>query len=309
MTTTMGKTVRGAGIALALGLMFGLGGCSGGAEDSSSAGLSAQDASGGSDAAAAQAPKSAASQAFRADSVTVTDASTQKQIRTAQVTLRVTGIDDAATRVRTIATGLGGSVQNENTTFGTDRAQGASKGSSVITLRVPADQLDTAIDQLGDVGQRLDLRTSSKDVTTTVADLDSRVESQEKSVDRMRALLAEATSVKDIIAIESQLGSREADLESLQAQAVAVKDKVALSTLVVTLKPTAAAPAPKDDDHGFRDGLATGWDFVKKSGVVALTVIGTLLPLGVVLAVIGVPAWFLYRRFGASLLKPAAKRP
>ena len=317
MTTTLSKTVRGAGITLALGLALvcGVAGCSSGAGDSDagSAASSALDSSGGSSGdSAAAAPKSA-SRAFGATSVTVTDASSQKQIRTAQVTLRVTGIDDAAARVRTIATGVGGLVQDENTTFGSAAGTGAkkaAKGSSVLTLRVPADQLDTAIDRLGDIGRRLDLRTTSKDVTTTVADLDSRVLSQERSVDRMRALLDKAGSVKDIIAIESQLGSREADLESLQAQALAVKDQVALSTLVVTLKPTAAAaPAPKDDDDGFLAGLSTGWDFVRKSGVVALTVIGTLLPLGVVIAVVAVPAWFLYRRFGAPSLKPAAKRP
>jgi hypothetical protein len=245
----------------------------------------------------------AATKSLKVDSVAVTEASPQQQIRTAQVTLRVAGIDDAAARVRAIATGLGGLVQDENSTFGTGSKSGSkasSKGGSVITLRVPADQLDTAIGQLGDVGKRLDLRTSSKDVTTTVADLDSRVESQQRSVDRMRALLAEAKSVKDIIAIESQLSSRQADLESLQAQALAVKDKVALSTLVVTLKPAPAAATAKDDDNdGFLAGLSTGWDFVKKTGVVALTVVGTLLPLSAVLAVIAVPAWFVYRRFGA----------
>jgi hypothetical protein len=284
-----------------------VGGCSAGASDSSSGGSAASSALRAEDSGSAAPAKAA--RGLKADSAAVTEASAQQQIRTAEVTVRVNGIDDAAARVRAIATGLGGQVQDENSTFGTGSKTG-SKGGSVLTLRVPADQLDAAIARLGDVGRRLDLHTSSKDVTTTVADLDSRVDSQRKSVDRMRALLAEARSVKDIIAIESQLGSREADLESLQAQALAVKDKVALSTLVVTLKPAPAAPAAaKDDDDGFRAGLSTGWNFVKKTGVVALTVIGTLLPLGVVLAVIAVPAWFLYRRFGLPTLKPAANPP
>jgi len=226
----------------------------------------------------------------------VANASAQQQIRTARVTLRVNGIEDAAAQVRGIASGLGGLVQDENSTFG------SAKGTSVITLRVPADRLDTAIGQLDDVGKRVDRHVSSQDVTTTVADLDSRVLSQQKSVDRMRALLAEADTVKDVIAIESQLGSREADLESLQAQAAAVKNQVALSTLVVTLKPVAAAAAQDDDDPGFLSGLATGWKALKSGVVAALTVIGVLLPIGVAVAVIAVPLWFLYRflyrRFG-----------
>jgi hypothetical protein len=305
---TVRKTLRGAAVALAVGLTFLAAGCSGSGDDSTDAGGAASSAQAADAPQAAEADSAvgvAGDESAKAPerSVDVAALVDAQQIRTGQVTLRVEAIDESSAKVRGIAAGLGGLVQDENSTFGSEPAQRPKKkdrGSSVITLRVPAQQLDAAIDQLGDVGTRLNLRTTTQDVTTSIADLDSRVNSQERSVERMRTLLAEADSVKDVIAIESELSTREADLESLQAQARAVKDKVALSTLVVTLELPGAAPAPKDDPNGFTEGLATGWDALKGTTVVVLTVLGVLIPLGVTVAVIGVPLWFAYRRFRPS---------
>ncbi|GAB3280567.1 DUF4349 domain-containing protein [Kineosporia babensis] len=298
---TTHKTLRGGVIALAVGLVFAIGGC-GGAGASDSGGSEASEDSG--TAASAELSSDGSEQASASDSadqagrkIDVAEVSPSQQIRTAQVTLEVKAIGEGSARVRGIAAGVGGLVQDENSTFEDPDSDG---GSSVITLRVPVEKLDPAIEQLDDVGRRLDLRTSSKDVTTSIADLDSRVRSQETSVERMRVLLAEADSVKDVIAIESELSTREANLESLQAQAAAVKDKAALSTLVVTLQLASAEPVA-DDDSGFLAGLGAGWDALKAGTVAVLTVVGVLLPIGLALAVILVPAWFVYRR-----LRPAA---
>ncbi len=288
------KTLRGGLVALAVGLALVAGGCSArGAEDSGGAAADSS-ANLSSDGEAAAPERSAA-----AVKVDVADLTGAQQVRTAQVTLEVSKIGEGSAKVRGIATALGGVVQDENSTFDSDDSDPSGGGSSVITLRVPVDKLDQAIAQLDDVGRRADLRTSSEDVTASVADLDSRVLSQQKSVERMRVLLAEADSVKDVIAIESELSTREANLESLQAQAASLKGRAALSTLVVTLERPATADEP-DDDTGFLAGLGTGWDALKDGTVAALTVIGVLLPIGVVLALVLVPLWFVYRRFRSS---------
>ncbi|MBT0769181.1 DUF4349 domain-containing protein [Kineosporia sp. J2-2] len=288
---TTGKTLRGAVLALALGLAFGLGGCGAGDESMSggASGVMADDASVSARDGAKGAGSSSSTSGSAVD-VASTVTGTQ-QIRTARVRLTVEHVDEAATRVRELATGLGGLVQKEDTVT----EPGEEGDSSEITVRVPADRLDTAIGQLDSLGRRDEMSSTSKDVTTQVADLDSRVASQEKSVERLRALLDEATSVKDVIAIESELATRQADLESLQAQARAVADKVALSTLVVRLDPPGAVE--DEADAGFLTGLGAGWTALRTGVTVLLTVIGALLPLAAGLAVVAVPVWFAYRRF------------
>jgi len=297
------RTVRAAGVVAAVGLTLLFAGCSAdeGTQSDSALSSGAEEQAAGADSGSA----SAADGTELISSDTTIDTTDTDRIRTARVTLEVPELESALLRVRALASGLDGLVQEESSSFGHDAADAAS----VITVRVPVDALDTAIDQLSQFGEVLDQHTRSKDVTTTIADLDSRVASQEASVARLRTLLTEAGSVKDVIAVESQLSSREADLESLQAQARAVKDKAALSTLVLTLQLPEAGGA--DHGSGFLAGLSRGWHGLGIVTVAALTVLGVLLPTLLVLAPIAAGSWLLYRRFGRGrpTHTPAAAPP
>ena len=72
-------------------------------------------------------------------------------------------------------------------------------------------------------------------MTGQVVDVNSRVDSMTASVARVRALLAQATSIADVISIESELSVREANLESLQQQQAALGGQVALSTISLSI--------------------------------------------------------------------------
>ena len=51
-----------------------------------------------------------------------------------------------------------------------------------------------------------------------IVDLDARIKALQTSVDRMTQLLAQATRIEDLLAIETQLSQRQAELDSLKAQ-------------------------------------------------------------------------------------------
>jgi hypothetical protein len=135
-------------------------------------------------------------------------------------------------------------------------------------------------------------------VTTELADVDSRVRTQERSVARVRTLLARADTIGEVVQIESELARREADLESLQAQLARLKDVTDLSTIEVLLVARdEARPAPvEDDDLGFVAGLRGGWDAFGEIVLVVLTVLGALLPFLLVAALVGLPTYALLRR-------------
>jgi hypothetical protein len=242
-------------------------------------------------------------------------------VRTAEVVVQVGQLATSAARVRAAALGLGGVVASEVTTFAatggtasagspavagsgdkataTDGtgARPATPGESVIVLRVPVNSLDSALDKVSGIGKELSRGTASQDVTADLADLGSRVKTQQASVDRIRVLLAKATSMQDIVLLESQLSTREADLEALQARQASLADRADLSTLTVTLRtPEVVATEPVTDDGGFLSGLKSGWHAVAASTTVVLTVLGALLPVLVTVAVIGWPVYLLIRR-------------
>jgi Domain of unknown function (DUF4349) len=239
-------------------------------------------------------------------------------VRTAQVTIEVPALPAAADKVRAIATTLGGIVSAETTAYpaGTDHgdgsgvAEGSSRPQSVITLRVPEPQMDTALSQVGAVGHELTRTTSSTDVTGTLADLNSRVSSQTRSVERVRDLMSQAKSLKDIVLLESELSQRQSDLEAVEAKQRVLSDQADLSTLTVTLRtPEAVAAAKGPKDAGFLPGLRGGWHALAATTSVVLTVLGALLPIGLTLLLIAVFGYFTYRLLRRRLRPTPAPLP
>ena len=77
-----------------------------------------------------------------------------------------------------------------------------------------------------------------------MTDVDSRVRSQQRSVDRVRVLLGQAKTIGEVVQVESELSRREADLESLEAQLAKLKDVTDLATIEVTLVSPDRTPTP-----------------------------------------------------------------
>src|SRR5207248_271497 len=202
------------------------------------------------------------------------------------ITVRVDNVNAAADKLVGLAAGAGGFVG------GDQRSIDADQSTATITLRIPADKFSKTLEDISHVGTEESRQVSTQDVTGNVVDLAARIQAQQASVDRVRALLAKAQTIGEVTSVESELSRREADLESLQGQKRSLDDLTALSTIAVTLLGKAAAkPAPPQAAQGgFLAGLKSGWKAFTASIKVILTVLGALLPFAVVL---GVPVWLV----------------
>ena len=107
-----------------------------------------------------------------------------------------------------------------------------------MVLRIPTADFDDAMTELSKVGTLISSKRQSADVTTQVLDTDVRVEAQQRSIDRIQVLFDHATSIKDIVSIESELSRRQADLASLQAQQRYLADQTAMSTITLAVERT-----------------------------------------------------------------------
>jgi hypothetical protein len=128
------------------------------------------------------------------------------------------------------------------------------------------------------------------------------------SVDRIRVLLAKADKIGDVIAIESELTQREADLESLENRQAALKNQVALSTIAVTITATTpvtvAAVTEQARPQGFLAGLSAGWHALLSFGTGLGALIGALLPFLPLIAVAAVVAIWVARRRRRQAVAP-----
>ncbi len=231
---------------------------------------------GGADAAAvAPAPGAAPTTAPEAPSTPVTAPADRQVITTG--TVAVTNSDPASVARELAATAqrLGGRVDERTETGGED-------ARATLRLRVPNDKVTELVETVGGLGKVGTVRLEHEDVTGTVVDLDARIRATQVSVDRLTAILARADSTDQVIAAESALTSRQQQLESLQARRTSIGERVALSTVTVTVeKPTVTA-----DRSGFSGGLRDGWDALLAAGRWLLVVVGAVLPWAAVLLVL-----------------------
>jgi hypothetical protein len=127
-------------------------------------------------------------------------------------------------------------------------------------------------------------------VAARVADVNSRVRSEQAAIQRLRLLYRQAKKVADIIAIENEMAGREADLESLQAQqrALTAETATASVTLYLLTAHPRAIPKPVHHRSGFVGGLENGWDALVRTASWAATVLGAIIPFAVLLLAVAV---------------------
>lgn len=215
-------------------------------------------------------------------------------IRTGMVSLEADDVEKTRFDVRKVVDKYRGTVTEQETTTG----EGGEMSTARLVVRVPSASFEDATRDLEGVATLLSSNTAGEDVSTEVIDVDARIRAQRASVSRVEALLDQATNLQQVISIERQLANRQADLDSLVARQKYLADQTALSTITVTVEqPDEDEPRKKDDDdNGFVSGLEDGWDSFVDGLVVALTVLGFLLPWLILVAVLGVPAWLAVRR-------------
>ena len=209
-------------------------------------------------------------------------------VRTGYLSMRVEDVRAAAFEVRGLVSRAGGLISSEDVSASGDSAY------ATLTAQVPADRLDAFIADLADLGTVDSVTVTASDVTAQVVDLDARIEALQTSIDRLTELLAAATRIEDLLAIETQLSQRQAELDALTAQRAYLADQVALSTITVSMSPfTEIADV---DAPGFLSGLQSGWSALVSLVMVAITALGFFLPFLVILAVIAVPVTIVLLR-------------
>lgn len=285
------STLRTLGLAALVPLVLVVGGCS--APSGSPAAGSAPQADGRAadgtiqDASAPQAKPAEGGGGF-AGTVQV------KVARSASAAITVTDVEIAASRLRALAAAVGGVVTTENLVTRVD-AKGITTPTSTMVISVPADTMDSTLEQLKSLGTITSRVISSEDVTVQVADVAARVRALEGSIARLNDLSKKAGSISQLTELESQLTTRIEERDSLVAQQKSLAGRVALSPITVTLQTTPPAVV-EPETPGFLSGLVAGWNALVSSSRVLLTIVGALLPFLLLVTLIGVPIVVWRRR-------------
>jgi hypothetical protein len=199
-------------------------------------------------------------------------------VKTGQLSLEVGDIDSSLTKAQAAIVGLGGYVDSSN------RSGTGADATASITFRVPAGKWEEALSDLRKIGSKiLSEQTGTTDVTSQVIDLDARIANLQTTESALQAIMARATAIADVIAVENQLSDTQGQIEELTAERDHLKSQAALSTLTVTLQ----LPATTVTTQATQDWTLGGQ--IDEAGAALVRIGQGLATMGVWIVVVALP--------------------
>ncbi|MCB9430466.1 MAG: DUF4349 domain-containing protein [Ardenticatenaceae bacterium] len=213
-------------------------------------------------------------------------------IRTADMSIIVTDTDEAMDRLAKMATDNGGWVVNSSVYQYSDTAKTGN-----ITLRVPAEGFDSAIDAISAMSIEVtNLSTSGQDVTEEFVDLSARLENLEATAVRVRSFLEDADTVEEALAVNQELSRLEGEIESFKGRIQYLSQSAAFSTISINITPDELSQPIEVGGWRpsgiVRDALEALVDALQGLATFAIWLVIYFLPIALI---IGIPLWLVVR--------------
>jgi len=155
----------------------------------------------------------------------------QKIIRNGNIRLEVDKFDDTIIAIKALVSSLGGYIINEYS-YVHDFPE---RKSGNITIKIPFDKYEELARQTGAFGKVLESQVWSEDVTAQYIDLAARINVYETKYARLLALLEKSGELDTILAVENELATTNAELESLKGQMRYLLSRTDYSTLDINI--------------------------------------------------------------------------
>lgn len=136
-----------------------------------------------------------------------------------------------------------------------------------LKVRLPAPQFEGFIAALETGGDEVKSKyIQTRDVTEEYIDVVTRLKNERAYMARYQALLAKASTVKDILSIEESIRKLQEEIESREGRLKYLNDQIGFSTLHLELykeKPYKYASKQRDPfGERVKQSLSNGWSFI-----------------------------------------------
>lgn len=116
------------------------------------------------------------------------------------------------------------------------RRSSVDEASSAVVLRVPAASFGAAMSELRALGRVANEKQRGEDVTDESVDLAARLRAQRALEAQLLSVLQTAHTVKDALEVHRELGTVRTEIERLEGRQRSLDDKVAFSTISLTVR-------------------------------------------------------------------------
>ena len=130
---------------------------------------------------------------------------------------------------------LSGYVESSNVRNGSAYS-GKRYRSAEMTIRVPAKDLETFIDKVGEVSNIVSSRKTVEDITLNYVATESRMKALQTEETRLLELLAQAETMDDLLTIESRLTDVRTELEQVTSALRVFDNQVDYATIHLNIE-------------------------------------------------------------------------
>ena len=161
-------------------------------------------------------------------------------LKTAEITISVAKPNDSMKQISDMASRLGGFVVNSYTWKEEDYSSGRSYDRATITIRVPAEKLDSTLAEIRAMSANgtegvISESQSGQDVTSDFVDSESRLRNLKVAEEQLMVLMENTTDLSSTMEVFRELTNIRSQIEVLQGHINYLKESADLSSIAITL--------------------------------------------------------------------------
>jgi hypothetical protein len=225
----------------------------------------------------------------------------RKVIRNADLQLETANPEEAQQKISSIAESKGGYVVESNQS--TSDLQIKKRDTVTMSLRVPADRFQSALDEIRSTADTVIMETvKGEDVTEEFIDVEARLKAQKALEQQYLEIMKRASSVEDALYVQGELAEVRGEIEKVEGRKRYLENQSSLSTIKIKLQTPAAISASSSNfnsrlGESFAAGLDVALGFIL--GLVTFAV--GALPFALVF---GLPGFLIVRHFWRKQRRP-----
>lgn len=228
----------------------------------------------------------------------------EKIIYSATVTMETLSFDQTVESLESAVAGIGGFIQSSNvngdTSYDEDGKVDVLNRRAYYTVRIPAEKFNDFLTYSGTLGNIISSNRNADNVTSQYTDYEARLVSLRTEETRLLELLAKATDIDALIALNNRLSEVRYDIEAIQRNLKNLDSKISYSSVSFTIREVRVYRSSVSVQRSFweriGDSFTGGWDdFVEGVEDFTIGLVGAIVPLTIV-AVLAVVAIILIRK-------------
>lgn len=219
-----------------------------------------------------------------------------KIIRNGSIQMETLSFDETVKQILSRTSSIGAYVQSSNVSGKSLESKSPEENRrGEFILRIPKDEFDSFILDIGNLGSITAQQISTEDITSVYFDTQAHLKSLTIQQERLIELLKKTGELKDIIVLENELNRVRYEIENLTGSLKKWDNLIDFCTLniqiseVHTIKENPVSLGDKIS-NGFTSSIKSLIDF----GKYTLVIISILIPYMVILSILGIITRYIY---------------